>query len=74
MRARIAGDDARTRIVIDFDRKPSFFVHYVANPHRVIVDLPETAFGLKPEDLAGPGPVFAKSVTAPWARAARGSC
>ncbi|WP_407692804.1 N-acetylmuramoyl-L-alanine amidase [Rhizobium herbae] len=53
--ARIAGDDARTRVVIDFDRKPVFFVHYVANPTRVIVDLPETSFGLKPEDLKARG-------------------
>nr|WP_275791077.1 N-acetylmuramoyl-L-alanine amidase [Rhizobium gei] len=53
--ARIAGDDARTRVVIEFDRKPEFFVHYVGNPARVIVDLPETAFGLKPEDLRARG-------------------
>jgi len=53
--ARIAGDSARTRVVIDFDRKPVFFVHYVANPTRVIVDLPETSFGLKPEDLTARG-------------------
>ncbi|WP_028000133.1 N-acetylmuramoyl-L-alanine amidase [Sinorhizobium arboris] len=49
--ARIAGDDARTRLVIEFDREPAFSVHYVANPVRVIVDLPETSFGLKPESL-----------------------
>nr|WP_244506372.1 N-acetylmuramoyl-L-alanine amidase [Pararhizobium polonicum] len=53
--ARIAGDDGRTRVVIEFDRKPVFFVHYVANPARVIVDLPETSFGLKPEDLQARG-------------------
>ncbi|WP_430440733.1 N-acetylmuramoyl-L-alanine amidase [Shinella sp.] len=49
--ARIAGDDARTRLIIDFDRKPDFKVHYVANPYRVLIDLPETAFGLKAEEL-----------------------
>ncbi|WKL27227.1 AMIN domain-containing protein [Sinorhizobium meliloti] len=49
--ARIAGDDARTRLVIEFDREPAFSIHYVANPVRVIVDLPETSFGLKPESL-----------------------
>ncbi|HXV31381.1 MAG TPA: N-acetylmuramoyl-L-alanine amidase, partial [Sinorhizobium sp.] len=43
--ARIAGDDARTRLVIEFDREPDFSIHYVANPFRVIVDLPETSFG-----------------------------
>ena len=45
--ARIAGDDARTRLIIDFDLKPDFKVHYVANPYRVLIDLPETDFGIK---------------------------
>ena len=49
--ARIAGDDARTRLVIEFDSEPDFSIHYVANPPRIIVDLPETSFGLKPESL-----------------------
>ena len=43
--ARIAGDDARTRVVIDFDRKPEFTLHYTAEPNRLIIDLGETAFG-----------------------------
>nr|WP_285880524.1 N-acetylmuramoyl-L-alanine amidase [Rhizobium calliandrae] len=49
--ARIAGDDARTRIVIDLDREPAFFVHYLDNPVRVVVDLPATAFGFPAKDL-----------------------
>lgn len=49
--ARIAGDDARTRVVVEFDRKPDFSIHYVADPVRVVVDLPETAFGLKADSL-----------------------
>ncbi|OCP01208.1 MULTISPECIES: N-acetylmuramoyl-L-alanine amidase [unclassified Ensifer] len=49
--ARIAGDDARTRVVVQFDRKPEFSLHYVADPVRVVVDLPETAFGLKSDSL-----------------------
>ncbi|MCQ4632436.1 N-acetylmuramoyl-L-alanine amidase [Shinella sp. CPCC 100929] len=53
--ARIAGDDARTRLVIDFDRKPEFKVHYVANPYRVLIDLPETDFGIKAEELEARG-------------------
>lgn len=53
--ARIAGDAARTRIVIDFDREPQFSVHYVANPDRVIVDLPATAFGFPAKDLEARG-------------------
>lgn len=53
--ARIAGDDARTRLIIDFDRKPDFKVHYVANPYRVLIDLPETDFGIKPDELDARG-------------------
>jgi N-acetylmuramoyl-L-alanine amidase len=53
--ARIAGDDARTRIVIDFDRKPEFTVHYTARPNRLIVDLDETAFGFPEKDLRAVG-------------------
>lgn len=53
--ARIAGDDARTRIVIDFDEKPEFSVHYVAAPERVVIDLPATAFGFPEGDLSARG-------------------
>jgi N-acetylmuramoyl-L-alanine amidase len=53
--ARIAGDDARTRIVIDFDRKPRFTLHYTARPNRLIVDLDETAFGFAEKDLRALG-------------------
>ena len=53
--ARIAGDDARTRIIIDFDRKPDIRIHYVANPFRILIDLPETHFGLKPENMEARG-------------------
>jgi N-acetylmuramoyl-L-alanine amidase len=53
--ARIAGDEARTRIVIDFEEKPEFDVHYVAAPERVVVDLPATAFGFAQEDLSARG-------------------
>ncbi|MDQ0320350.1 N-acetylmuramoyl-L-alanine amidase [Pararhizobium capsulatum DSM 1112] len=53
--ARIAGDDARTRVVIEFDRAPDFFVHYVSDPFRVVVDLPETSFGLNENDMKARG-------------------
>jgi N-acetylmuramoyl-L-alanine amidase len=53
--ARIAGDDSRARIVIDFDREPSFRLHYTASPSRLIVDLDETAFGFGESDLAPKG-------------------
>lgn len=53
--ARIAGDDARTRVVIDFDRRPEFALHYTAEPNRIIIDLPETDFGFGESDLAATG-------------------
>ncbi|NLR95771.1 N-acetylmuramoyl-L-alanine amidase [Rhizobium sp. P38BS-XIX] len=53
--ARIAGDDARTRIVVDMDREPTFTVHYLNNPVRVVVDLPATAFGFPASDLKPTG-------------------
>jgi N-acetylmuramoyl-L-alanine amidase len=53
--ARIAGDEARTRVVIDFEEKPDFSVHYIDSPQRVVVDLPATAFGFPREDLAARG-------------------
>ena len=49
--ARIAGDDARTRIVIDFDRRPEFTLHYTARPNRLIIDFGETTFGFADDDL-----------------------
>jgi N-acetylmuramoyl-L-alanine amidase len=53
--ARIAGDDARTRVVIEMDRAPVFAVHYLSDPPRVVVDLPATAFGFPAKDLDGRG-------------------
>lgn len=53
--ARIAGDELRTRIVIDFESEPTFSIHYLADPARIIVDLPETVFGFGDEDLPARG-------------------
>ncbi len=53
--ARIAGDRARTRIVIDFDRKPDVEVRYMAKPDRIVVDMPATAFTFPNADLKPTG-------------------
>lgn len=53
--ARIVGDDARTRIVIDFDRAPTFEARYIANPDRIVIDLPATAFAFAEADLRATG-------------------
>nr|WP_245423495.1 N-acetylmuramoyl-L-alanine amidase [Rhizobium subbaraonis] len=52
---RMAGDDARTRVIIDFDKRPDISVHYVANPYRILIDLPETVFALKKDEFAARG-------------------
>ncbi|BCH65730.1 N-acetylmuramoyl-L-alanine amidase [Agrobacterium vitis] len=53
--ARIAGDDARTRIVMDFDQKPETTVRYIGNPDRIVVDLPATVFAFPAEALVARG-------------------
>lgn len=53
--ARIAGDRARTRIVVDLDRKPVFEVRYLEKPDRIVVDLPAMAFAFAAEDLKARG-------------------
>ena len=49
---RIAGDEARTRVIIEFEQKPDFSYYLLATPHRLVLDLPETVFGFK-ETAAG---------------------
>lgn len=49
--ARVAGDAHRTRVIIDFDKKPDASVRYVASPARILVDLPSTAFAFADGDL-----------------------
>ena len=53
--ARVAGDDHRSRLVMDFDRRPDISVHYVDSPPRILVDLPATAFALQKDALAPRG-------------------
>lgn len=44
--ARLAGDATRTRLVIDLNRKIEARAYTIANPNRVVVDLPEVSFDL----------------------------
>ncbi|WP_245410206.1 N-acetylmuramoyl-L-alanine amidase [Falsochrobactrum shanghaiense] len=52
---RMAGDDLRMRIVVMFDRKPKFSTFFLDNPHRLVLDLPETRFGFDEKSLAARG-------------------
>ncbi|MBS4082166.1 MAG: N-acetylmuramoyl-L-alanine amidase [Rhizobiales bacterium] len=44
--ARLAGDANRTRIVIDLNRKIEVRSYTIANPNRVVIELPEVSFDL----------------------------
>lgn len=44
--ARLAGDDQRTRMIIDLSRPVEFRAFTLASPYRVILDLPDVVFAL----------------------------
>jgi N-acetylmuramoyl-L-alanine amidase len=54
---KMAGDAARTRIVIHFDREPDIRWFLLRGPHRMVVDLPEAAFGFDEAELEPRGMV-----------------
>jgi N-acetylmuramoyl-L-alanine amidase len=45
---RIAGDEKQTRFILDLDRKVSLRAFTLADPYRVVIDLPQIAFHLDP--------------------------
>jgi N-acetylmuramoyl-L-alanine amidase len=47
--ARLAGDAKRTRLVVDLSAPVALETFLLADPYRVVVDLPEIAFTVKPE-------------------------
>lgn len=44
--ARLGGDESQTRLIMDFTRKIDLRVFTLADPYRVVVDIPEVAFQL----------------------------
>ena len=52
--ARLAGDDQRTRLVIDLSASAPIKAFKLADPYRVVIDLPEIAFRL-PESAGREG-------------------
>lgn len=52
---RMAGDDLRTRIVVMFDREPELTTRLFDNPHRLVIELPETRFGFDEKSLEARG-------------------
>jgi N-acetylmuramoyl-L-alanine amidase len=59
MDARLAGDDKQTRFVLDLDKSVPFRAFALADPYRVVVDLPQVNFQLTAGTGAGRGLVKA---------------
>src|ERR1051325_3347536 len=47
--SRVGGDDALTRFVMDFSKKVELRAFTLADPYRVVVDLPQVTFNLPPK-------------------------
>lgn len=47
--ARVGGDDGMTRFVMDFSRKVDLRAFTLADPYRVVIDLPQVTFNLAPK-------------------------
>jgi N-acetylmuramoyl-L-alanine amidase len=47
--ARLGGDEAQTRFILDLSRKIDLHAFTLADPYRVVVDLPEVVFKLPPK-------------------------
>ena len=46
---RLGGDETQTRMVVDFSQKIELRAFTLANPYRVIIDLPQVVFRLPPK-------------------------
>jgi N-acetylmuramoyl-L-alanine amidase len=46
---RIGGDDSQTRFVLDISRKVDIRAFTLADPYRVVIDLPQVTFNLPPQ-------------------------
>ncbi len=47
--ARLGGDEAQTRFVMDFSRKIELRAFTLADPYRVVIDIPQVVFQLPPK-------------------------
>jgi len=46
---RVGGDETQTRFVMDLDRKIEMRTFMLANPYRLVIDMPQVAFELPPQ-------------------------
>jgi N-acetylmuramoyl-L-alanine amidase len=51
--ARLGGDDTRTRFIVDVSRPINLTAFTLADPYRVIIDLPQMAFQFQPKTGEG---------------------
>jgi len=51
----IAGDDSRVRIILHFDTKPDYSWFLLRSPHRLVLDLPRTDFGIDDDTVTRRG-------------------
>jgi len=47
--ARLGGDDSQTRFVLEVSRKTELRAFTLADPYRVVIDLPQVTFSLPPK-------------------------
>jgi N-acetylmuramoyl-L-alanine amidase len=47
--ARLGGDESQTRFVMDFSRKIDLRAFTLADPYRVVIDIPQVTFSLPPK-------------------------
>jgi N-acetylmuramoyl-L-alanine amidase len=47
--ARLGGDETQTRLILDLSRKIDLHVFTLADPYRVVVDIPQVTFRLPPK-------------------------
>src|SRR5437763_13468217 len=46
---RVGGDDAQTRMVVDFSEKIDIRAFTLPDPYRVVIDMPQVSFQLRPK-------------------------
>ena len=54
---KMAGDASRMRIVVQFDREPDLRWFMMRDPHRLVLDMPESTFGFDDAELRPRGMV-----------------
>lgn len=52
---KMAGDSVHMRVVINFDQEPEPRWFLLRSPHRLVIDLPKTAFAIDPKELKARG-------------------